>query len=119
MLPTARAELFDRIKRELGIDHLLIAGPVEGTVARAAVCAGSCGNMLDDAIEAGAEVYLTGEVRHHDAVKAAEAGMTVVCTLHSNSERAVLKRLGKRLAETPGMPGIRISAADRDPFVIR
>ena len=30
--------------------------------------------------------------------------MTVVCTLHSNSERAVLKRLAKRLAETPGMP---------------
>jgi len=117
--PTARGELFDRIKRGLEIDHLLIAGPVEGTVARAAVCAGSCGNMLDDAIEAGAEVYLTGEVRHHDAVKAAEAGMTVVCTLDSNSERAVLKRLGKRLAETPGMPGIRISAADRDPFVIR
>jgi dinuclear metal center YbgI/SA1388 family protein len=117
--PTVRGELFDRIKRGLEIEHLLIAGPTEGTIARAAVGAGSCGNMLDDAIAAGVELYLTGEVRHHDAVKAAGAGMTVVCTLHSNSERAVLKRLGKRLAETPGMPPIRISAEDRDPFVIR
>jgi dinuclear metal center YbgI/SA1388 family protein len=117
--PTARGELFERIKRGLEIDRLLIAGPVEGTVARAAVGAGSCGNMLDDAMEAGAELYLTGEVRHHDAVKAAAAGMTVVCTLHSNSERAVLKRLAKRLEETPGIPPIRISSADRDPFVIR
>jgi dinuclear metal center YbgI/SA1388 family protein len=116
--PTARGELFERIKHGLEIGHLLIAGPTEGTVARAAVCAGSCGNMLGDAIEAGAELYLTGEVRHHDAVKAAGAGMTVVCTLHSNSERAVLERLAKRLAETPGMPPIQISAADRDPFSI-
>ena len=117
--PTARGVLFERIKRGLEIGHLLIAGPTEGTVARAAVCAGSCGNLLDDAMEAGAELYLTGEVRHHDAVKAAGAGMTVVCTLHSNSERAVLKRLAKQLEETPGMPPIRISAADRDPFSIR
>ena len=116
--PAVRGELFDRIKRGLEIEHLLVAGPTEGTVARAAACAGSCGNMLDDAIEAGAELYLTGEVRHHDAVKAAAAGMTVVCTLHSNSERAVLKRLGKRLEETPGMSPIRISSADRDPFSI-
>jgi dinuclear metal center YbgI/SA1388 family protein len=117
--PTARGELFDRIKRELGIGRLLIAGPLDGMVARAAVCAGSCGNLLDDAIKAKAELYLTGEIRHHDAVKAAAAGLTVVCTLHSNSERPVLKRLAKRLSETPGMPGIVVSSADRDPISIR
>jgi dinuclear metal center YbgI/SA1388 family protein len=116
--PTARGELFERIKRELEIGHLLIAGPTEGTVTRAAACAGSCGNMLDDAIRAKADLYLTGEIRHRDATKAADAGMTVVCTLHSNSERAVLKRLKKRLEETAGMPGVVISSADRDPFSI-
>ena len=54
--PTARGELFDRIKRELGIGHLLIAGPMDGTITRAAVCAGSCGDMLDDAIKAKAGI---------------------------------------------------------------
>jgi putative NIF3 family GTP cyclohydrolase 1 type 2 len=118
MPPAQRPELFNRIKKELEIDYLLIAGPTEGVVTTAAACAGSCGDMLNDAIKAGAQLYLTGEIRHHDAVKAAAAGMTVVCTLHSNSERAVLKRLQKRLAETPGMPPIQISAADKDPFII-
>jgi dinuclear metal center YbgI/SA1388 family protein len=119
MPATNRGEIFDRIKRELGIDHLLIAGPTEGSVTRAAACAGSCGNLLDDAIKAGAELYLTGEIRHHDAVKAAARGMTVVCTLHSNSERAVLKRIKKRMQETAGMPPIWISERDRDPFMVR
>jgi dinuclear metal center YbgI/SA1388 family protein len=117
--PIPRAEVFARIKRELEIDHLLIAGPTEGTITRAAVCAGSCGDLLDDAIKSGAELYLTGEIRHHDAVKAAANGMTVACTLHSNSERAVLKRVKKRMEETAGMPPIWIAESDRDPFSVR
>ena len=45
--------------------------------------------------------------------------MTVICTLHSNSERAVLKRLQRRLADSlPGLP-VLLSRQDRDPFVIR
>ena len=73
-LPLA-ANLFDRIKRELGIEHLLIAGPMEGTIiAGGGLCRGRAETLLDDAIKARAELYLTGEVRHHDAVKAAAAG---------------------------------------------
>ncbi len=117
--PTARSEIVNRIKRELELDHVLVAGPAEGDVERVAVCAGACGDLLDDAIAGGAQLYLTGEMRHHDAIKAAKAGLTVVCTLHSNSERAVLKRLKNRLDQTPGMVPIHIASADRDPFSVR
>jgi dinuclear metal center YbgI/SA1388 family protein len=113
-----RDELFARIKRELGLAHLLIAGPTDGTVSKAAVGAGACGDLINDAISQKAELYLTGEVRHHDALKAAQRGMTVVCTLHSNSERAVLKRVGQRIAQKlPGL-AVRFSEADRDAFGI-
>jgi putative NIF3 family GTP cyclohydrolase 1 type 2 len=111
--------VIDRIKRELELDHVLVAGPVDGTITRAACCAGACGDMLDDAIRQKAELYLTGEMRHHDAIKAARAGMTVVCTLHSNSERAVLKRLARRMSEAVPALDVRVSQADRDPFLIR
>src|SRR5688572_3255871 len=118
MKPTPREQIFQRIKRELEIEHLLIAGPTTGSVSRAACCAGACGDMLDDAIRQKAELYLTGEMRHHDAIKAANAGITVVCTLHSNSERAVLKRLARRLSEAlPELPN-KIARADRDPFTV-
>jgi putative NIF3 family GTP cyclohydrolase 1 type 2 len=111
--------LFERIKRGLDIEHLLVAGPHSGAIRRAAVCAGACGDLLDAAISAKAELYLTGEMRHHDAIKAARAAVTVVCTLHSNSERAALKRLRERLEQQ--LPGavFLLSQADRDPFSIR
>ncbi len=116
---TPRSQVFDRIKRELELDHLLVAGPTDGTITRAACCAGACGDMLNDATHQKAQLYLTGEMRHHDAIKAARAGMTVVCTLHSNSERAVLKRLSRRLSELLPQLTVQQASTDRDPFQIR
>ncbi len=117
--PVERAALVDRVKKELELNHVLVAGPMDGVARRAAACAGACGDLLDDAIARQADFYLTGEMRHHDALKAVRAGMTVVCTLHSNSERAVLKRLKARLEESlAGLPVV-LSRLDRDPFSVR
>lgn len=118
-VPTAREPLFDRIKQLLEIESLLVAGPLSGTIRKAAVCAGSCGEMMSDALGQGAELFLTGEMRHHDALRAAAAGMTVVCTLHSNSERITLRRLAQRLGEALPALAFLVSRQDRDPFVVR
>lgn len=116
--PIDRAVLLDRLRRGLSLSHLLVAGPATGSVKRAAVCAGACGELLDDALKERVEFYVTGEMRHHDAIRAAEAGITVVCTLHSNSERAALARLKGRLeAALPGL-AFHLSQSDRDPFSI-
>jgi dinuclear metal center YbgI/SA1388 family protein len=116
--PTPRLALIDHVKRVLDLKTVLVAGPTTGSVSRAAVCAGACGKLLDDAIAAKADLYLTGEMRHHDALRAADAGLTVVCLLHSNSERAVLKRVQDRLAElAPQLPTL-LSLQDRDPFSV-
>jgi putative NIF3 family GTP cyclohydrolase 1 type 2 len=73
---------------------------------------------VNDALKAKADLFVTGELRHHDALKAANAAMTVVCTLHTNSERAVLKRLIARLtAALSGFEAI-LSQQDRDPFLV-
>jgi dinuclear metal center YbgI/SA1388 family protein len=114
----SRRAIFARIKRGLKLKTLLIAGPQTGSITRAAVCAGSCGNLIQDAISARADLFLTGEVRHHDALKAAAAGMTVVCALHSNSERPVLARVQAKLKKLAPDLRIEISRADRDPFDI-
>jgi dinuclear metal center YbgI/SA1388 family protein len=116
--PVERRELFERIKHGLGVGHFLVAGPTEGPAKRAAVCAGACGDLLNDALAQKADLYLTGEMRHHDAIRAARAGMTVVCVLHSNSERAVMKRLKAKLEERLAGLTYVVSEVDRDPFAI-
>ena len=114
--PASVAQLVERVKRGLGVDGVLLAGAPDREVARAAVCAGSGAALVPDAIAAGATLMLTGEVRHHDALRAVEAGLAIVCTRHSTSERAALAGLQRRLAAL--LPGIEIrrSEEDRDPF---
>ncbi len=113
-----RTEVIARIKRALGLDHVLVAGPTEGEARSAAVGAGACGDLIADALARKVDVYLTGELRHHDALLAAAAGVTVVCTLHSHSERATLGRLQTLLADA--LPGVTVdpSRSDRDPFAL-
>jgi hypothetical protein len=113
-----RGELIARIKRDLNVHQVLVAGPTEGSVQCAACCAGSCGDLLDDALRQSAQMYLTGEVRHHDALRAASAGMTVVCVLHSNSERAVLRHVAERLSRELPELAVHVSRVDKDPFSI-
>ncbi|HEU4406941.1 MAG TPA: Nif3-like dinuclear metal center hexameric protein [Polyangiaceae bacterium] len=117
--PRPRAEFVEHAKRALGLGEVLVAGPLEGEAATVAVGAGACGDLIDDALAARADVYVTGEVRHHDALRAADAGLTLVCTLHSNSERGALGRLGEGLARR--LPGLAwaLSGADADPFRVR
>ena len=113
-----RAEIIERIKRALKLDQVLVAGPLDGQIETAAVCAGACHEFVADAIAQKADLFLTGELRHHDALEAARNGLTVVCTLHTNSERAVLPRLKARLFnELPHLP-VMISEMDADPFTI-
>jgi dinuclear metal center YbgI/SA1388 family protein len=120
VLPTSptRAALLSHLKRELGVESALVAGPLEGVVTRAAVCAGAGRGLLNDAIAQKTDLFLTGELPHHDALKAAAAGMTVVCVLHSNSERAALRRLKARIeAAAPGIE-VALSDVDRDPYTV-
>jgi dinuclear metal center YbgI/SA1388 family protein len=116
--PTPLPELLGRIKKELALSHLLVAGPTDPTVTRAAVLAGAGREHLKDAIAQRAQLYLTGEIPHHDALSAAKAGVTVVATLHSNSERATLKRLRDRLTHAAPNLTSTLSTLDRDPFQI-
>jgi dinuclear metal center YbgI/SA1388 family protein len=117
--PTKLSTLVERLKKTLGLKGVLQAGPNDDRlVGVAAVAAGSCGSMWRQAAAAGATLYVTGEMRHHDALAAAAAGLSVICLGHSNSERITLSRLAERLRQAAPKLDVALSSVDRDPFTI-
>jgi|CZKU01.1.fsa_nt_gi dinuclear metal center YbgI/SA1388 family protein len=114
---TGVASIIAALKRALSLDHVLVAGPVDRDVSCVAVCAGSGGDLVGEAIAAGAELFVTGELRHHDVLRATAAGLTAICTLHSASERVALVALEQRLSAT--LPGVTVtrSRVDQEPLV--
>jgi dinuclear metal center YbgI/SA1388 family protein len=116
---TRRSVLVETIKRALGVSHVLVAGPTDLSAKRVAVAAGAGGELLEDAVRAKADVFVTGEIRHHDALSAARRGVTVVAALHSNSERAAVRAYAKRIGAKLGAPvEVLSSTRDADPFVV-
>ncbi|MCH2161956.1 MAG: Nif3-like dinuclear metal center hexameric protein [Phycisphaerales bacterium] len=84
-------------------------------------CAGSGGSLLDDAIEAGCTLFVTGEMRHHDVLKAEAHGCAVLLAGHTNTERGWLKVLRKRLGRMLRNPEekVEISLARSDSDLLR
>ncbi len=117
--PATLEELVGRIKRALNIAAVWVAAPAraDGAAISVAACAaGSCGELFRSAIAAGAGLYLTGELRHHDALEAAAAGLAVVVVGHWVSERPVLARLAEQIRRAAPELDVRLSQADAAPF---
>jgi len=114
--PVLVSQILGRLRKELGAKAVGIVGNEKRQVRTAAVCAGSCGKLIEAVIAAKADCYVTGELKHHHALAAQEAGVTCVCLSHTVSERFVLKRLARELKNRLGSITIRISKKDRDPF---
>jgi len=117
--PARLEPLLRRIKRYLGLQHLRVARPqADGaiTVRSVALCAGAGGAVIG---ETTADLLLTGEMRHHDVLRAIGRGSVVVLTEHSSSERGYLPLLARRLRRELG-PGVlvRVSRSDREPLAI-
>lgn len=110
--------LLQRVKKLLGVRTLQVARPAKAknAVRTVAVAAGAGGSVLRGAC---ADVYVTGELSHHDTLALVAGGASVVLAGHSNTERGFLKVLRKRLVRAFGNDlDVRISSADRDPFVV-
>jgi putative NIF3 family GTP cyclohydrolase 1 type 2 len=104
------------VKRRTGAKAVGLVGDQKRLVRKAAVCAGTCGEILNLIIAAGADLYLTGELKHHQALAAQEAGLTCICLSHTVSERFILKKLAGQIKERAAEVTIKISKKDADPF---
>jgi hypothetical protein len=114
--PTTIAKIIEKVKRATGAKAVGVVGEEKRLVSKAAVCAGACGKLVYDVIAAKADLYLTGELKHHQALAAQEAGLTCLCLSHTVSERFVLKKLAKQLQKQLPKIRIQISRKDKDPF---
>jgi len=114
--PMGLDALIKKVKSRTGAKAVGIVGPEKRLVKKAAVCAGSCGSIIDAVIAAKADLYLTGELKHRQALAAQEAGLTCICLSHTVSERFILKKFARQLKNSLNSVTIRVSRKDADPF---
>lgn len=115
-------QIVDRTKQTLGVRSVRVArgrnAPDEHRVIGA--CAGAGGGMVDEAIAQGCDVFLTGEMRHHDVMAAIARGCTLLLPGHTNTERGFLPHYRDRLLAGLGdrldASAVLLSERDRASF---
>ena len=84
-------------------------------ISTIAVCAGSGGSVLKNCK---ADVWITGEMSHHEILDAIHAETSVILCEHSNTERGYLKEVfqGKLLQLLDHQVKVEVSHLDKDPL---
>ena len=134
--PVNMGRIVEAYARELGgLRYVMIAQPRQsepaqqqqqqqqqqqrGIIRRVAICAGSGYDVLKNC---SADLFVTGEMSHHNALRLTMLGKYVITVFHSNSERGFLKKiLQPKLVELlRGEKGaeVLVSDEDEDPFEI-
>lgn len=117
--PVRLGALARQLADRVGAKAAAIVGKPSTIVKRGFVCVGSAGS-LPFSTEQGpcgeGDVVITGEIRHHDALRYERSGATAIILGHSTSERPVLKPLAKLLKKRLPGTAIDISRDDRDPI---
>jgi dinuclear metal center YbgI/SA1388 family protein len=117
--PLSLREVADLVKKHLGLEKLRVAtAPCHERgekIRRIAICAGAGGEVVAGT---DAQLYLTGEMRHHYVLAALEAGRTTILCEHTNTERGYLKVLQARIRALLPDLQVHVSQRDREPLEV-
>ncbi|MBS4535293.1 Nif3-like dinuclear metal center hexameric protein [Clostridium sp. D2Q-14] len=84
-----------KVKEKLNSAYLRIYGNINEEVEKIAVVGGSGSDFIKDAKKANVDVYITGDIKHHDAQQAMEWGLNLIDAGHFSTEKIVMNKLEK------------------------
>lgn len=114
--PTSLPKLEKRLADLLPRRFFLIAGDPPPVIKTLAYCPGSGADMAGRAFAAGAEVYLTGDLKYHQALEV-PPGRCIVDVGHFSLEEVMMRRFAADLAAAfgPDGPAVRFFPGN-DPY---
>ena len=92
-------QLADKLAASLDREPLLIG---EGTVQKLVWCTGAGQGYIDRAADAGADVFITGEISEQTVHVARERGLAFIAAGHHATERYGVQAVGERVASALG-----------------
>lgn len=120
-LPLTLAEYVVQLKKNLSAPALRYVGNPAARISKVALCSGSGASLLREAVRAGADLLVTGDVKYHEARDAEDLGLALIDAGHFPTEiimvEEITARLGRALV-TMGFTECQVEAclAETDPF---
>lgn len=100
--PVTLTQLCSRVKEQFGLPAVQVFPAAGEGISRVAVSPGSGKSMISPAIEAGAQVLITGDIGHHEGIDAVACGLTVIDAGHYGLEHIFIPHMAGYLREQLG-----------------
>lgn len=115
--PMVLKKYSNHVRKSLGLTYVRVVGNVNQKIQKVAICTGSGMSYLWEGIRQGADVFITGDVKFHEAQEALQQGIAIIDAGHYGTEHLIVPALAKSLKEwTQGKIMILESKVERDPF---
>ncbi len=112
--PVLLSEFLLKIKSALGSSALKFCGNPNETVQTVALCSGSGGSEMYAAYHSGADVFVTGDLKHDHGRIAQEIGLNIVDAGHFETENIVCGFLTELISNR--FPDIDVVASPAQPY---
>lgn len=100
--PLTLRDFIFQVKKALQIDYISVSGDLDRMVKKVAVCGGSGASLISKAAFAGADVFVTGDVKYHEGQDGLAAGVALIDAGHFATEQPIVTFLTEYLATRNG-----------------
>lgn len=107
-VPQSKHDFLSHLCQVLALSAVPVAGHLPDTIQRVAVCGGSGSEFASMALAKGAQIYVTGEVKHHIARWAEEVNFCVIDAGHFATEYRISMALAAQIADSLASQAIEI-----------
>lgn len=114
--PVTLGTLARNLKKATKAETVQIVGSPQRKIRRVIIVVGAAGALPFRAAPGWEDAVITGEIRHHDALRLLRLESNAIALNHWSSERPTLAKLADRLREALSGVKIIISKADCEPF---
>ena len=88
------------------------------SVKRVAVCGGSGMSFLDDVISAGADTFVTGDIKHHEMLEGKEKNINIIAAGHFETEFPAMRVLADNVKKAFGIDAFVVDQENPVRFIV-
>jgi dinuclear metal center YbgI/SA1388 family protein len=118
--PKKLGDFMDMIKKELNVSIVRYSGNTGDYVQKVALCGGSGAGFIHKAVFAGVDLFVTGDLKYHEAQEVQALGLAFVDAGHYATENPIVNKLAGFLKEALQAAGnslpVYVSGTTADAF---
>ena len=113
--PLSEKDFINLLKSTFGLTYVRCSEPLNKAISKVALCGGSGAFLIDDALKAGADAFVCGDIKHHEFYKA-EQKILLADIGHFESEIATKEIFFSILSKKIPTFVVHLSKNDKSPI---